>query len=438
MFDTVCTLPLSSDLFDQAIHPSEPVVSVGLAAGHVQTFRLPSEDSDGDDDDAGSHSSARNGKGHIDTMWRTRRHKGSCRCLGFGHDGEMLYSAGTDGLVKAAKSETGQVENKIAIPFEKDGYVTSCGAIHAYFLWLVLIQLAVSRSVDAPTVIHALSPQTLLLATDSSALHLYDLRIPYSRVSARPEQSHHPHDDYISSLTPLPPSDTSTSGFSKQWVTTGGTTLAVTDLRRGVLVRSEDQEEELISSAYMGGLPSSGTSRGEKVIVGGSSGVLTLWEKGAWDDQDERIYVARDAEGGESIETMTVVPDELGYGKLLATGLGNGLVKFVRIGPNKVASEVVHDETEGVVGLGFDVEGRMVSGGGQVVKVWHEAVGNEGSGDGFSGGKHMMGDSDDSDDDSDDSERGQKQEAHASKKQKKTKGKDRRGGQHVMAFHDLD
>lgn len=137
------------------------------------------------------------------------------------------------------------------------------------------------------------------------------------------------------------------------------------------MVRSEDQAEELISSAYIGGLPSSGTSRGEKVIVGGAGGVLTLWEKGAWDDQDERIYVSRDAEGGESIETMATVPDELGYGKLLAAGLGNGMVKLVRIGANKVVSEVMHDETEGVVGLGFDVEGRMVSGGGQIVKVWH-------------------------------------------------------------------
>jgi hypothetical protein len=35
----------------------------------------------------------------------------------------MLYSAGTDGLVKIAKSESGQVENKIAIPLEKSGYV---------------------------------------------------------------------------------------------------------------------------------------------------------------------------------------------------------------------------------------------------------------------------------------------------------------------------
>jgi len=119
MFDTVCSLPLSSDLFSQALHPKEPVVSVGLASGHVQTFRLPVEESDNDDDTAST--SSRKGKGHIDTMWRTRRHKGSCRTLGFGIDGETLYSAGTDGLVKAANSETGQVQNKIAIPCEKDG-----------------------------------------------------------------------------------------------------------------------------------------------------------------------------------------------------------------------------------------------------------------------------------------------------------------------------
>ncbi|BDD64089.1 WD repeat-containing protein jip5 [Monascus purpureus] len=414
MFDTVCTFPLSADLFTQAIHPNEPIVSVGLSTGHVQTFRLPSEGASSDDDEV-STSSSRNGTGLIDTMWRTKRHKGSCRCLGFGMDGQMLYSAGTDGLVKAARAETGVVENKIAIPPAKDG------------------------SIDAPTVVHALSPQTLLLATDSSALHLYDLRIPFSSVSARPQQTYHPHDDYISSLTPLPPSDSSTSGFSKQWVTTGGTTLAVTDLRRGVLVQSEDQEEELLSSVYIGGLPSSGTSRGEKVVIGGASGVLTLWEKGAWDDQDERVYVHRESGGGESLETLTVVPDELGMGKMVAVGLGNGGVKFVKIGPNKVVSSVSHDETEGVVGLGFDVEGRMVSGGGQVVKVWREAE-RDGEESAANGKRDLGSDSDDDsdDNDSDDSDREDKQNAQKRKKRKRAKGKDRSGGQHVMAFHDLD
>lgn len=121
MFDTVCTLPLSADLFSQSIHPREPIVSVGLSSGHIQTFRLPSEESDSDDDRGSTTSSSRNGKGHIDTMWRTRRHKGSCRCLGFGIDGDMLYSAGTDGLVKTASAENGVVQNKFAIPTEKNG-----------------------------------------------------------------------------------------------------------------------------------------------------------------------------------------------------------------------------------------------------------------------------------------------------------------------------
>lgn len=206
--------------------------------------------------------------------------------------------------------------------------------------------------------------------------------------------------------------------------------MAVTDLRRGVLVRSENQEEELVSSIFMGGLPSSGTSRGEKLIVGGASGILTLWEKGAWDDQDERIYVDRNADGGDSIETMAVGPDYLG--KVVAAGLSNGKVKFVRIGPNQVVSEVVHDEIDGVVGLGFDVEGRMVSGGGQTVKVWHEAEENiEGSGD------EDMDDSDD-DKDSDNSDAERREDTKDRKKRKKSKGKDRTGGQHVMAFHDLD
>lgn len=202
-------------------------------------------------------------------------------------------------------------------------------------------------------------------------------------------------------------------------------------------MRSEDQEEELISSVYMGGLPSSGTSRGEKVIVGGSGGVCTLWEKGVWDDQDERIYIERDSAGGETLETMSVVPDELDKGKMLAVGLGNGFVKFVNIGSNKVASRVMHDETEGVVGLGFDVEGRMVSGGGQTVKVWHESAGAVNGA--LPDGKHMLGSDsdDDSEDDSDDSDREERQDPKSRKKRKRAKGKDRSGGQHIMGF-DID
>ncbi|PGH17851.1 WD repeat-containing protein JIP5 [Polytolypa hystricis UAMH7299] len=416
MFDTVCSYPLSSDIFAQAIHPSEPIVSVGLSSGHVETFRLP----------ASSEGAPKNG--HIDTLWRTRRHKGSCRCLGYGTDGQTLYSAGTDGWVKVAKAETGVVETKIAVP-----------------------RIGDRQGFDDPSVIHALSPQSLLLATDSGALHVYDLRIPSTKVSARPQQTYTPHDDYVSSLTPLPPSKSSTSGFSKQWVTTGGTTIAVTDLRKGVIRQSENQEEELVSSCYVTGLKAGRTSQGEKLVVGGASGVLTLWEKGAWDDQDERITVDRGPDGGESLEVLTVVPDELGKGKMVAVGQTDGRVQFVQLGRNQTVFSVQHDELEGVVGLGFDVAGRMVSGGGSIVKVWQDDDGDheeeeedeeEDSDD--EGGpvpekRSAPIDSDDSDAadsdaDSDDETNGQKNR----KKRKKGKGKKRSGGPHVMAFKGLD
>ncbi|KAI5291548.1 WD repeat-containing protein jip5 [Ascosphaera aggregata] len=411
MFDTVCSYPLKADLFTQAIHPSEPLVSVGLSSGHVETFRLPPTDKDVDD--------GQKGKGHIDTIWRTRRHKGSCRTLAYSLDGETLYSSGTDGLIKAAKAETGVVTSKIVVP-RMDSE---------------------STDVDAPTVIHALSPQTLLLSTDSGALHVYDLRIPSGKFTAKPQQTHHPHDDYVSSLTPLPPSETSTSGFSKQWITTGGTTIALTDLRRGVLVRSEDQEEELASSAYVTGLKRGGTSQGEKLLVGGSSGILTLWEKGAWDDQDERIVVSKDRDGGESLEVISVLPDGLSAQKTVAIGQTDGHVQLVQLGSNKIISTLQHDELEGVTGLGFDVNGRMVSGGGNIVKVWHTTENNEGfddDSDDYSDSENETPATNskraaDSDEDSSDDESFKKR-----RKKKGKKGKSRGGGQEVMGFFGLD
>jgi hypothetical protein len=115
MFQNICAIPLDHDLFTQAVHPEEPIVSVGLSSGHVQTYRLPAGASgDGDDDTLASA----NGFGHIETAWKTRRHKGSCRALAFAIDGLQLYSAGTDGIVKAADATTGRVVAKIAVPLD--------------------------------------------------------------------------------------------------------------------------------------------------------------------------------------------------------------------------------------------------------------------------------------------------------------------------------
>lgn len=121
MFDTVCTLPLSSELFAQCMHPIEPLLAVGLSSGHVATLKLPAvqdEDEEDDEDVTGPAAAAVTGRGSIDTAWRTRRHQGSCRSLGFSHDGRALFSAGTDGIVKVADTQTGKVISKIAVPLD--------------------------------------------------------------------------------------------------------------------------------------------------------------------------------------------------------------------------------------------------------------------------------------------------------------------------------
>ncbi|GAW16171.1 hypothetical protein ANO14919_055940 [Xylariales sp. No.14919] len=372
MYENLCTLPLSAELFTQALHPTEPLLGVGLATGHVQCFRLPSTEKASEED--ADTSVLSDGKGTIDTAWRTRRHKGSCRSLVFSHDGSSLYSAGTDSLIKHFSPATGQVISKIAVP--------------------------TSKSVpDSPTLLSALSPQTLLLACDSGVLHLLDLR-DGALAASKPQQSHFPHDDFVSSLTPLPPSAESTSGFGKQWISTGGTTLAVTDLRRGVLVRSEDQEDELLCSTFIAGMGPKKHKDNGVVAVGTGSGVLTLWDKGAWDDQFDRIIVDSGRAGGESVDCLVQIPEGLSRDKKVAVGLGDGSLRIVNLGRREVEESLRHDDLEAIVGLGFDCQGRMISGGGQTVKIWDESAAPGSDGDEDS---DEDSDNDDDDDDDDDS-----------------------------------
>jgi len=228
------------------------------------------------------------------------------------------------------------------------------------------------------------------------------------------------------------------------------------------MVRSEDQEDEMLTSVIVTGLSSRGSSVGQKVLVGGGTGVITLWERGVWDDQDERIVVDRSAGGGDSIDSLAVFPDDVGpIGPHVAVGIGNGAIRFVKIGPNKIVGEVKHDElqAEAVIGLGFDCTGRMISGGGKTIKVWGEKraedkeeeeeeeeeewedMSDDATG-GIAGTKRPAesdsDDSDDSDEDMEDSSDEEKEKSKKKKKKRKGKGGKQAKGHGILGFSGLD
>lgn len=126
---------------------------------------------------------------------------------------------------------------------------------------------------------------------------------------------------------------------------------------------------------------------------------------------------------------------------MVAVGLGDGRVKFVKLGSNKVVGEVRHDEVESVASLGFDVGGRMISGGGQIIKVWHEKTEDEDEErDGVAAKRNGASDSDRSDSDTDGSDGSEEQQKdrRRKKRRKRNRGKDQDERQDVLAFKGMD
>ena len=207
-----------------------------------------------------------------------------------------------------------------------------------------------------------------------------------------------------------------------------------------MLVRSEDQGEELLSSAVVG----------ERVVVGGEKGGLRLWEVGRWDDSEETVVVAPGV-GASAEVCVEVTGGERGR---VAVGMDDGVVRVLEMGERGkrgvLLGEYRHDEVDGVGGLGFEVGGRMISGGGSVIKVWEEGLAGgfdrceeeeeeeDDCGEVEAIGGKRSGASGDEDDPDLGGESSEEEKPRKRRKKKRKKSNGMAGGQHVTAFKDLD
>ncbi|KAL8870581.1 MAG: hypothetical protein Q9174_003407 [Haloplaca sp. 1 TL-2023] len=143
--------------------------------------------------------------------------------------------------------------------------------------------------------------------------------------------------------------------------------------------------------------------------------------------KERRVAVQR----GESLDVMCPVSAELVPNQTVVVGVGDGTMKSVDVGSKKgaVVGEVRHHEIDGAVALGFESGGRLISGGGDVVKIWERSEEDDSDDaeptaiNGVTGlGSVGEDDEPEADNDGDSSEEERKPKR---KKRKRNKGKDR-------------
>lgn len=151
------------------------------------------------------------------------------------------------------------------------------------------------------------------------------------------------------------------------------------------------------------------------------------------------------------MDAVVVLPEDFTvggkWGRYVAMGSGDGKVRIVKMGSNGVVATLAHSLTaeevklktidddvkggydraieEGVAALGIDCEGRVVSGGGNVVRVWYwdNAVKEADEGN----KKKRRNDGSDSGEDGNGSEEDDSSEDEREKRRKKKKKKGGKG-----------
>ncbi|KAG7196281.1 WD repeat-containing protein jip5 [Scheffersomyces spartinae] len=353
-------------LFTVAAHPTEPVIVSGLATGHVYCNRYDAEALEDQQrrereriaSSIRSVSQLKNkwwevtnydaAKGSLyTTLWKTKRHKGSCRSVIFdpttSNAGKYIYTVGSDNVIKKATAETGKVASKVDIVKEYQ-----------------------SKGDSVTKLCHSSTHDFLLAGTENGLVLVFDSKnlgssIKYSVAEA--------HEDAINHILPMP----HVSAY--HYLTLGLTTLSHIDIRKGIITQSDNQEDELLSMCY----PTDDTMN-DTVLVGHGEGIVTIWKnsKNKFMDQLSRIKVNK----GVSIDCIVPSMNE-DLPESVWCGDSDGFLHRLDYRKGKVVETRLHSnatEKHGAIDevgiLDIDYNYRLISAGMDSLKIW-SGSGNE-------------------------------------------------------------
>ena len=396
------TLPLIEFRFDDPLfqvvaHPEKPILVFGLSNGYIYCYKynpelllslrsknqklatattantdkeretnlwktvvVPPKKSDPGDADSGKEVDGGDEQ-LVALLWKTRRHKGSVRCLSYDPSGEHIYSVGTDNVLKKADSLSGKVVKKVSLP--NDG--------HKFTKMRLSNTVPLLLIGDEAGNVLVLDTVDLKLVNKVGGLHggdaINDI-FHYEKKSAY------------------------------RFISTGQTTLAYWNCRPNAgrsgssksssgtkVVESEDQEDEILCGTFLN------SESADTVVCGMGEGILTIWkpEKNDLEDQVSRIKVSKNS-------CIDCIIPTLQDDDCVWCGSSDGFLYRVNVKRGSIIEAREHSEIDEVQFLDLDCGYRVVSGGMDCVKVWEfrdsnesdgKVVGNESSDDDGSEGE---------------------------------------------------
>lgn len=347
----------SDPLFQMVFHPSKPIFYSGLATGYIYCHSYDSKKlQDVLDENKKKYAHVEDKKGPVKLwtaidvlkedgddsavklLWKTKRHKGSVRCLCLDSEGQFIYSVGTDNLLKKAVAESGKVVAKISLVDQKSKFTKMAKSVSHPYLLLG----------DENGKVIILDSNTLSVKNKITKIHGGDAINDFFNFAKR--------------------------SFHK-YISLGQTTMAYWDCResnesdfeiaaddenakRKVLL-SDDQEDEMLCGTFVD------PEVGDTVVCGMGEGILTVWQpkKNDLQDQVNRIKVCKE----ESIDC--IVPT-LQDDNCVWCGCSNGKIYKVDVKRGHVIEVRKHSNTDEVALIDLDYEYRVASGGMDKVLIW--------------------------------------------------------------------